>query len=415
MPKITYFEKDLDFSFSHNSSKITIVPGSAKHINIDQKRLSNFNYFGAPLYPQPCVEVTDSMSNPVAPNLQVQAYLCAGNGTTSCQLAGIAETGNSKETCFSGLEIDKKRQPSDMDVAYFYFTFLAADANATSPFFRVYDLAGLQMSVEPTTSIPGLAINPPPEVWLCFGHVPCGTANRILQWPHGISADLLDARGERVPESFPDVFISGGSAKFESLILLTPGNDFSFSFALGGCGMTVKSQKFSVVADDVVRLKVSSIPRAVRAGQRFNASVNLSDFLGQPVLSNRSLSVAIDWAKECTSCAGNTLFGVTNVISQDGEARFHDLYIEKVGIFALEFFSPSSRVLDVAVSGSISVLNSQVYRLKILRYPPSGEYGRVLFPSPRLHVVDQFDNAVIDLDGRPEWTKLHANFFHVHL
>ena len=75
LPKITYFEKDLDFVFSQNSSKITIVPGSAKHINIDRQRLSNFNHFGAPLYRQPCVEVTDSKSNPVAPNLQVQAYL----------------------------------------------------------------------------------------------------------------------------------------------------------------------------------------------------------------------------------------------------------------------------------------------------------------------------------------------------
>ena len=96
--------------------------------------------------------------------------------------------------------------------------------------------------------------------------------------------------------------------------------------------MTALSKNtFSVMSDDVVHLKLTSIPDNVSAGNPFNMSVDLLDFFLHLRISNHSFNVTVNWASNCTACLGISLLGVRQITSVRGQSMFQNVRIEKSG------------------------------------------------------------------------------------
>ena len=405
----TYWSHTIDLrGFKAISNLITILPGNPDRISVASEDISNFNRFGHPLYRQPCVSVTDTENNPVAPELLVEVHICAANASVTnvvmCELAGIAETDESDQVCFSGLEISR---PSgfNIGVAYYYFTFVAGSLSMRSSLFTVYDITGLQVVSQPIRSLAGSAMLPAPEVWLCFGALPCSVSSRVHEWPHRILVDQYADDGTKVPGKLVSAAIRKGVATFGNLTFEKPGNGFHLAFALQDSEFTaVSGQSFSIMSDDVVHINITAVPDRVRAGQLFDVSVDLLDFYMNPLISGATRSVTISWADEC-ECGGASLFGELTVTAINGRAHFAELSIQKTGRFQVQVRVPGTSgmmhgVPDVIVSDNITVLHSQSYELHISQQPQSGIYGQALPIEPLLVVEDGFGNAAVDLNDR---------------
>ena len=404
----TYLKQDMNFIFSTLSNKINILPGNARSISIALDEITDFNRFGFPLHRQPCMSITDSESNPVAPELEVEAHICAANGTMLCELAGFAETDESDEVCFSNIVV---KRPAEfiLGFGHYYFKFFVSDdVSVKSPTFRVYDVTGLHIAVEPVRSLVQVAMSPAPEVWLCYGQIPpCSISSRVLEWPHVISVDLVADDGKLVQDSFLGAVIRGGSAKFTQLLLDIPGNGFKLSFALGNSDLTeVSAHSFSsVMSDHVLHLNITYLPSSVRAGQEFSISVALLDFFMQPLTPNGTVGIHISWADECSDCQGQLLLGNDLIATSVQQANFQGLKIQKTGHFNVKIWSPDTSGMmhaspDMTISRHISVLNSQSYRIHISQQPSSCEYRQIFPTLPILDMRDEFDNIAEDLNGR---------------
>ena len=100
--------------------------------------------------------------------------------------------------------------------------------------------------------------------------------------------------------------------------------------------MTALSKNtFSVMSDDVVHLKLTSIPDNVSAGNPFNMSVDLLDFFLHLRISNHSFNVTVNWVSNCTACLGISLLGVRQITSVRGQSMFQNVRIEKSGNFTV--------------------------------------------------------------------------------
>jgi hypothetical protein len=407
--RATYWGQDIELvGFRAISNTITILPGDAKRIIIAPEDISNFNRFGHPLYRQPCVSITDSENNPAAPNLLVEVHICAANASVTnvvCEIAGIAETTKDHEVCFSDLEIS--RPPMfNIGVAYYYFTFVAGSLSMRSSSFTVYDVTGLQIVQQPVRSRAHVAMLPAPEVWLCFGTLPCNSSSKVPEWPHMILVDLLAEDGEKIPEKLAGAAIRQGAATFGNLTFRTPGNNLLLSFALHDSGfIAVSDERFSIVSDDVVHINITSVPDKVRAGQPFDISIDLLDFYMHPLTSSTVRSVNISLADECSGCAGVSLSGARTVTAVHGRALFTGLSIKQTGRFQVQIRVPGTSGMvhglpDVAVSNNITIVHSQSYMFQISQQPVTGTYGQALPVELRLVIKDEFGNAAVDLNGR---------------
>jgi len=401
--RATYWGQDLELvGFHAISNTITILPGDAKKISIAPEDISDFNRFGHPLYRQPCVSITDSENNTVAPNLFVEVRTCTAN---VCEIAGIAATTKDSEVCFSDLEIS--RPPTlNIGVAYYYFTFVAGSLSMRSSSFAVYDITGLQIVRQPVRSRAHVAMLPAPEIWLCFGTLPCTISSRVPQWPHMILVDLLADDGEKIPEKLAGAAIRQGAATFGNLTFRTPGNEFLLSFALQDSGfIAVSDERFSIMSDDVVHINITSVPDSVRAGQPFDISIDLLDFYMHPLTSSTVRSVSMSLADECPECAGVSLSGARTVTAVHGRAHFTGLSIKQTGRFQVQIRVPGTSGMvhglpDVAVSNSITIVHSQSYMVQISQQPVTGIYGQALPIELLLVMKDEFGNAAVDLNGR---------------
>ena len=398
----TFFQQDVIFNLHAVSNKISILAGNARSISIDQSYLSDFNRFDHPLYQQPCVRVADIEGNPVAPLLRVEAHICNANGTTACELAGIAETDNTDQVCFSGLEVEKPKE-FNLGVAHFYFTFVAGGISQQSPLFRVYDLTGLQVTVQPATCLSGRAMVPAPEVWLCFGSLPCDTSQRVFEWPHTIMVDVYDDKAKRVSGTrLPGAAVRAGSARFDQIVLRQLGEGFTLRFSLQDSILATKSLAiFSVVSDDVVSLHWSSVPSSLHAGERFNVSLKVMNFSGHPAPSHHSVMLELTCPHGCETSPSEPLQGVA--VASNGIVEFYNLEIRTAGQFLLSASLPGSvgvRPSALTVNANVSVLNTLDVSMRLATQSSVSEHSRALAEQPTVELQDRFGNPALHLDGR---------------
>ena len=200
-----------------------------------------------------------------------------------------------------------------------------------------------------------------------------------------------------------------GSATFSGLSFAGFGGGVQLIFTLStNRNIRTSSRSFNVEAKNAIHLRIDSQPHnSVTAGAVFSVILSLLNFYMNQTenIGTELFAVAAIWDNPSS---GSILFGPStkNFPQQisceviNGTASFTTLEIQKVSLYQLAFYVPSSHGYlegpDTVVSQVFSVVHGQVSQLQIVNQPGSMGVARPMSVQPVLQLADQYLNVIRD-------------------
>jgi hypothetical protein len=380
-----------------------------RFVPVDQKL--EFALLGELALPQPQLLVTDMYGNPVAAGVKVTIgveacgdAMCTAQNTVYTNASGVAVFQN---LTFTG------NVPGLMQAGMYSLTYTTTGGTTrlSEKPIRIFRFGGLQVSVQPSTSLVNNLLKVTPVVSLCATPPPCDPAMIIPAYERPVHVRLYDtstnrevAAGMLLQEdstTLNGVYITNGTAVFNGLKVTQAGGRLAlrFFFASGTPPSSVQSEAFSVTTLQTVRIGITA-PTLIVAGETFTARTDLLDF--KDTVSTRTITdVKMSLDPTCSVCRNVSLEGaVLTKRTASGTASF-DLVVKKAmsgailradastGILAFDLISIPSGTL------TLTVVHAKYSQLRILRQPGDGSSGERLSTQPVLELYDRFDNLCV--------------------
>jgi hypothetical protein len=334
---------------------------------------------GAPLSPQPVVQIVDQFGNPVPQaGVVVTASLASGTGTLT---AATASTGATGAAAFNSLAI----------------------TGAPGTYALAFSAPGLTAATSATIALSGGSAGQ-----LAFVAAPPATATNGQAFASTVTVALRDAGGTPVLQagvmitasiasgtgvlSGPPLTVAtdaAGVASFTGLIITGQAGPYTLRFS-GTAISPLTSAPIQLAAGPATKLIFAVAPPATGAGgQPLSPApeVQLADISGNPVPT-----AGVQVTATLASGTG-TLTGATAATSATGRATFSALaIIGPAGPYTIAFNAPS---LTGVTSGAITLTVGAPTQITFTVAPPaSAVNGQPLAPQPKLQLRDAAGNAV---------------------
>jgi hypothetical protein len=270
--------------------------------------------------------------------------------------------------------------------AYTLRAFIVDGPDAISPGFMVVagSPVGASFAVQPGDGVVNLALAPVVRVSVFdgFGN-PAGDGLAVTLALEDAPAGAI-ASGNLAT-------LSAGEASFPVLAFDRPG-DYRLAIDLPGIELTGNtiSEWFDIRPGEAAMLVFEQQPTTTPAGQILSpaVAVRVTDASGFPVLDGTAVLLSI-----ATGPAGATLVGTLTRTTAAGLTVFDDLTLAMAGSYVLQASVSAGPVQD---SAAFEILPGAPASARFLSPPLDGTVDVPLSPGVSIHVVDAFDNDVVD-------------------
>lgn len=362
-------------TFTSSASSAILMSTAPTHLVIATQPPTSATS-GAPLIPQPVVNVEDSSNTIVkSDSSTVTAVLTSPSAGSS--LTNATVTAVNGVATFSGLAINAS-------ASSYTLTFTdgsLATATSNSIALSTGGAAKLSVIIQPSTSATnGVALGTQPVI-----AVQDSGGNLVTSNTSTVSAAFTTG-GVSVLNA--TAVVSGGYATFSGLTLSALAGNYTLTFSDGSLTSAV-SGTIAISAGAATKLVITTQPSStVASGARLAVQpvVKIEDSGGNVITSNYSSVVAT-----ITSSAYSVSYGTVSAVA--GVATYTNLALNApIGTYTLTF---TDNPLSSAVSASVSVSSAAATKLVITTQPsPTVASGVALAQVPVVKVEDANGNVV---------------------
>ncbi len=362
-----------------------IAVGSAALLNFTVQPSTGIS--GVPITPGVQVSVTDGSGNVVTgfgSSITVALFANPGSGVLT---GTTSRTPTNGVATFSDLSIDKS------GIGYTLSVTATGLTGATSDPFNTLAGAGanLAFTVQPTSAVAGVGVNPGIEVTLKDAQ------NNVATGFNGLVSLAIDNNvGGGTLSGTNTVAAVGGVATFFGLTIDKVGVGYTLSATVTGIPV-VTSTTFNITPGPATQLVYTGQPSNATAGAQIAPAVVLTarDGMGNVATGfNGVVTVAITAG---TGTSGATLSGAIAVGAVNGVASFGTLNINKSGTgYTL---GASGTSLTGATSAGFNIAAGSATQLAFAVPPTDAVAGSSIAPAVQLVALDVLGNVATSFNG----------------